>query len=111
MAFINKLFFFMEWRYSLSLNIQLKHLSVNIAVDVENQIQRIYLHLWQKALEFNLKGMIHVQEQIITVKLEGAEHTIAEFIHVIHAITSADFITMTLDNPFIHYETLTTNVW
>lgn len=101
----------MEWRYSLSLNIQLKHLSVNLVVNVENHIQRIYLYLWQKALEFNLKGMIHVQEQIINIELEGAEHTIAEFIRVVHAISSPNFISMTLDNPFIYYETLTTNVW
>ena len=93
------------------MNIQLKHLSVHIAVDVENQIQHIYLHLWQKSLEFNLKGMIHVQEQIINAELEGAEHTIVEFIRIVHAVSSAELISISLDNPFINYEKLSTNLW
>ena len=92
------------------MNIQVKHLALQVYIQ-DYQTQHIYLHLWQKALEFNLKGMIHVQQQIITVELEGAKHTIVEFIRIVTAFPSANLISMTVDKPLNHYATLTTNVW
>ena len=92
------------------MNIQVKHLELQVSIQ-DHQTQHIYLHLWQKALEFNLKGMIHVQQQIITVELEGAKQTIDEFIRIVTAFPSASIISMSVDKPLNNYATLTTNVW
>jgi two-component SAPR family response regulator len=83
---------------------------VNIPIE-DKQTERIVLHLWQKALELNLKGIITIHNQEIVTELEGTEYTLLEFIRIVHSLSPAEKMLITMDKPLFHYTSLTTNVW
>lgn len=77
----------------------------------EDQLpQFTFMKLWQKALEFNLKGTIYVQAQEIHAELVGTESTVIEFMHIVQVHATDDKITMSMKKTESHYSTLTSNI-